>query len=50
MGDGFKQLMLNSTQIEDVVEVRVELCKKFEGKKLSLLANQFFPVQLKGWC
>ena len=30
----FRQLMLNSTQIEDIVEVRVELGKKFVREKI----------------
>ena len=45
--------MLNSTKIEDVVEVGIELGKKFVREKFVFLRDSFFSVQPKecmGWC
>ena len=38
----FKKLMLNSTKIEDVVEVRIELGKTFVREKFVFLGDSFF--------
>ena len=45
----FKKLMLNSTKIEDVVEVRIELGKTFVREKFVFLGDSFFSVQPKEW-
>ena len=47
MGAGFTKLILNSTQIEDVFKVLVELGKKFVREKncLSWQFNFFFPTE-----
>ena len=46
----FKKLMLNSTKIEDVVEVRIELGKTFVREKFVFLGDSFFLFnQRSGW-
>ena len=44
----FTKLILNSTQIEDVVEVRVELGKTFGRGKFDFLCNSFFTCSTEG--
>ena len=42
--------MINSTKIEDVVEVRIELGKTFVREKFVFLGDSFFLViQRSGW-
>ena len=43
------KLILNLTQIEDVVKVRFELGKKFVRGKIYVFWQFIFLVQLQGW-
>ena len=46
----FKKLMLNSTKIEEVVEVRIELGKMFVREKFVFFGDSFFLFnQRSGW-
>ena len=44
----FTKVILNSTQIEDVVEVRVELSKKIVREKICLFWQFFFFCSTEG--
>ena len=43
------KLMLNSSNIEDGVEVGIELGKKFVREKFVFLGDSFFSDQPKEW-